>query len=125
MKTLSILFATALVALSVHAKDFEDIAPAEVLKLAEAKKAVIIDVNGEESYKKGHVPGALSYVAIKDKFAESLPADKSTLIIAYCGSPKCKAYKKAAEAAVKLGYTNVKHMSAGISGWRKAGLKTE
>jgi rhodanese-related sulfurtransferase len=27
--------------------------------------------------------------------------------------------------AAKLGYKNVKHMSAGISGWKKAGEKTE
>ena len=30
-----------------------------------------------------------------------------------------------ARAAEKLGYKNVKHMSAGLSGWNKAGEKTE
>ena len=31
----------------------------------------------------------------------------------------------AANAAKSLGYTNVKHLVAGISGWKKAGEKTE
>jgi rhodanese-related sulfurtransferase len=35
------------------------------------------------------------------------------------------AYKQAATAAEKLGYKNVKHLSAGISGWKDAGEKTE
>lgn len=35
------------------------------------------------------------------------------------------AYQTAARAAKDLGYTNVKHLSAGISGWRQAGEKTE
>ena len=54
-----------------------------------------------------------------------MPADKNALIVAYCGGPKCSAYKRAADLASKLGYKNVKHMSAGISGWKKAGEKTE
>jgi rhodanese-related sulfurtransferase len=86
---------------------------------------VIIDVNGDESFKAGHVPGALNFVAIKDSFALNLPQKKDALIVAYCGNPKCGAYLKAAKAAEKLGYTNIKHMSAGISGWKAAGMKTE
>ena len=89
------------------------------------KKATIIDVNGTESYNKGHVPGALDFTAIKDKFAESLPKDKNALIVAYCGNPKCKAYQAAAKKAEELGYKNIKHMSAGIQGWKDAGQKME
>jgi rhodanese-related sulfurtransferase len=47
------------------------------------------------------------------------------LIVAYCGNPSCPAYRAAAEAAKKLGYKNIKHLSAGIMGWRDAGEKTE
>ena len=52
-------------------------------------------------------------------------ADKKALIVAYCGGPRCNAYTAAANAAKELGYTNVKHLSAGISGWKAAGEKTE
>jgi rhodanese-related sulfurtransferase len=63
--------------------------------------------------------------AQKAKLASLLPQDKGALIVAYCGGPKCGAYKSAAAAAKKLGYTNVKHLSAGISGWKKAGEAVE
>jgi rhodanese-related sulfurtransferase len=88
-------------------------------------KAVIIDVNGSQSYKNGHVPGALNFADVSKDLASKLPADKNALVIAYCGGPSCNAYTRAANAAKELGYTNVKHMSAGISGWLQAGEKTE
>jgi rhodanese-related sulfurtransferase len=125
MKKLYALLLTAVFAVSAYAGDFTDISINEVNKLAESKSAVIIDVNGDESFKAGHVPGALDFAAIQDKLAASLPQKKDTLIVAYCGNPKCGAYLKAAKAAQKLGYTNIKHMSAGITGWKAAGLKTE
>ena len=34
-----------------------------------------------------------------------------------------RAYQSAAKAAEKLGYKNVKHLVAGISGWQEAGEK--
>jgi rhodanese-related sulfurtransferase len=125
MKKLYALLVTAVFAVSAYAGDFADISINEVNKLAESKTAVIIDVNGDESFKAGHVPGALDFAAIQDKLAASLPQKKDALIVAYCGNPKCGAYLKAAKAAQKLGYTNIKHMSAGIAGWKAAGLKTE
>jgi len=125
MKKLLTFLVTAVVAVSAYAADFPDISANDVNKLAESKSAVIIDVNGDESYKAGHVPGALNFVAIKDNLAASLPKKKDSLIVAYCGNPKCGAYLRAAKAAQKLGYTNIKHMSAGISGWKAAGMKTE
>jgi len=125
MKKLLALLATAAVAVSAYAGEFADISVTDVKALAEAKSAVILDANGTDSYNKGHVPGALNFAAIKDNLAASLPADKGALIIAYCGNPKCGAYLQAARAAEKLGYTNIKHMSAGIAGWNDAGMKTE
>ena len=125
MKKLFAILVAAVVAISAYAGEFTDISINEVKKLAESKSAVIIDVNGDESFKAGHVPGALDFAAIKDNLASSLPKKKDALIVAYCGNPKCGAYLRAAKAAQKLGYTNIKHMSAGISGWKAAGMKTE
>jgi rhodanese-related sulfurtransferase len=126
MKKIFALLVTAFVAAAVHAADpFPEISVADVNAAAKAKSAVIIDVNGTDSYNAGHVPGALNYEAIQDKFAANLPKDKDALVIAYCANPKCGAYARAATAAKKLGYTNVKHMTAGIAGWKDAGMKTE
>src|ERR1019366_6058606 len=125
MKKLLALLVAAFAAVSSYAAEFADISVNEVNKLAESKSAVIIDVNGDDSFKAGHIPGAITFAAIKDNLTVSLPKKKDALIIAYCGNPKCGAYLKAAKAAEKLGYTNIKHISAGISGWKAAGMKTE
>ena len=125
MKKMLSLFAVTFIAASLFAGEFPDISVSDVNALTKTKKAVIIDVNGSESYAQGHVPGALDFEAVQAKLADVLPKDKNTLIVAYCGNPKCKAYLSAAKAAEKLGYKNVKHMSAGIAGWKDAGQPTE
>jgi hypothetical protein len=96
MKKILALAATLFLSASVFAGEYPDISVKEVKALVASKKAVFIDVNGSESYAKAHVPGALDFDAIEKDFAKSLP-----------------------------GYKNVKHMSAGISGWTAAGEKTE
>ncbi|MEM0897672.1 MAG: rhodanese-like domain-containing protein, partial [Verrucomicrobiota bacterium] len=91
----------------------------------DAKEVTVVDVNGTRAYKKGHIPSAIDFQASSEDFAKLLPSDKGALIVAYCGGPKCSAYKKAAEAAADLGYTNVKHFSGGRSGWEGAGEEFE
>ena len=125
MKKILALAATLFLSASVFAGEFPDISVKEVKSLVASKKAVFIDVNGSESYAKAHVPGALDFDAIEKNFAKSLPADKSSLIVAYCGNEYCSAYLSAATAAMDLGYTNVKHFSRGIDGWKKAGGKLD
>lgn len=92
------------------------------LKQAIATKSVtLLDANGSESFAKGHLPSAIDFEANKADLAKVLPADKGALIVAYCGGPKCGAWKDAAAAAVKLGYTNVQHFAGGLAGWKEAG----
>jgi rhodanese-related sulfurtransferase len=101
--------------------EFADISHDDLTKVVKAKSAVIIDVNGSDSYKAGHIPGAIDFETNEKALAKSLPADKNALVIAYCGSPQCPAWKEAAKAVAALGYTNVKHYPGGISGWKDAG----
>ena len=108
-----------------RADEYPDISIGDLKKAIAEKKVVVIDVNGSASYKNGHVPTAIDFAASKEKLADVLPKDKGALVVAYCGGPSCNAYTQAAAAARKLGYTNVKHLSAGISGWLQAGEKTE
>lgn len=120
-----IALAFALVASSLFAAEFPDISIADLKQAIADKKVTVIDVNGSSSYANGHVPGAIDFTASKEDLASKLPSDKGALVVAYCGGPKCSAYKAAAKEAEKLGYTNVKHLSAGISGWKDAGEKLE
>jgi rhodanese-related sulfurtransferase len=122
-KLLALAF--SLFAASVMAAEFPDISIADLKQAIADKKVTVIDVNGAASYKNGHVPGAVSFAEAKADLASKLPADKNALVVAYCGGPQCSAYKAAANAASSLGYTNVKHLSAGISGWKAAGESLE
>ena len=124
-KLLALLTTSLLAATVVYAGEFPDISIAELKKAIASKKVVVIDVNGSDSFKNGHIPGAVDFGTSKAKFASVLPDDKNALVVAYCGGPSCNAYQSAAKAAEKLGYKNVKHLSAGISGWLQAGEKTE
>jgi len=117
-KIIALVF--ALVASSVFAAEFPDISIADLKQAIADKKVTVIDVNGAASYAAGHVPSAINFATQKDSLAAALPADKGALVVAYCGGPACSAYKAAANAASQLGYTNVKHLSAGISGWKAA-----
>jgi|TARA_Y100000994_G_scaffold92168_1_gene76072 rhodanese-related sulfurtransferase len=126
MKKLLALFATAILALNVQAGEYPDISITDLDKAIKSGKVVVIDVNGAKSFtKRGHIPGAVSFTGAKDLAKQLAKADKGALVVAYCGGPSCSAYKRGASAAEKLGFKNVKHLSAGISGWIKAGKKLE
>ncbi len=117
--------AAAFAADSAAPAKIADISIPELKAAIAAGKVAVIDVNGTASYAAGHIPGAVDFAVTKDKLASVLPADKSALVVAYCGNEHCGAYKRGANAALALGYTNVKHLSAGIAGWKKAGEATE
>ena len=125
--TLLMIAAVSVMVFAARAAETEwpDVSIADVKTSIAAKTIVLVDANGTESWKKGHIPGAIDFEASKDKLADLLPKDKAALVVAYCGGPQCGAYKAAAEAAKSLGYTNVKHLSAGIKGWKKAGEAME
>lgn len=130
MKTLIATFACALIAASTaFAGEYPDVSIKKLQELIDAKQVVVLDVNGSKSYEKGHIPGAIDFKANKDNIADLLAkasgGKKDIAVVAYCGGPTCSAYKAGAAAAEKAGFTNVMHLSAGISGWLQAGAKTE
>ena len=124
-KLVSLLCALAITPIMALAADkFPDISHDELKAAIAEKKVALIDVNGSDSYKAGHIPGAVDFESTKD-LAKTLPADKNALIVAYCANEQCSAYQQGAKAAKALGYTNVKHYPKGIQGWKKAGETTE
>jgi rhodanese-related sulfurtransferase len=100
---------------------FADVNYEELSKLVASKSVVLLDANGSTSFAEGHIPGAIDFKATAADLAGKLPADKGALVVAYCGGPSCGAWEEAAKAAKSLGYTQIKHFSAGISGWKKSG----
>jgi rhodanese-related sulfurtransferase len=126
MKKLLALVCTLLLGSVAMAEDkYPDISHDELKTAIEKKAVTLIDVNGTATYEKGHIPGAVDYNKVKLKLADLLPKNKDALIVAYCANENCSAYQAGAKAAKDLGYTNVKHYSKGIMGWKDAGEKTE
>ena len=76
---------------------------------------IILDVRTQEEFDQGHIPGAILIpdYEIEEK-AEAVLKDKDQLILVYCRSGRRS--KLAAEALVKLGYTNIKEFG-GIIDW--------
>ncbi|MEO5970289.1 MAG: rhodanese-like domain-containing protein [Bdellovibrionia bacterium] len=99
------------------------ISHAALTQSIQAKSITVIDVNSQDSFNKNHVTGAFHYGSHESDFDKLLPAKKDAQIVAYCGGPKCGAWKKAAERACEQGYTNIFHYKDGISGWVKAEKK--
>lgn len=124
-KLITLAFALIASFSTVMAAEFPDISIEDLKQAIADKKVTVIDVNGSGSYQAGHVPTAIDFQAQGASLASLLPADKGALVVAYCGGPQCSAYKAAAKKAAELGYTNVKHLSAGISGWKAASAPLE
>ena len=104
---------------------FEDVPHKDLVAAVNAGKVTLLDCNNTLTYNKNHIPGALNYGKVKNDLAKVLPADKGALIVAYCGDPDCSAYKGGANAALELGYTNVKSYTPGIKGWLESKEKIE
>ena len=116
----SIIF-FALFAVSLSAENYPDISIQDLQKAISSGKVALIDINGAKSFARGHIPTAIEFSSAKAKLGDLLPENKETLIVSYCGGPGCRAYKRGADAAAKLGFKNIKHLSAGISGWKRSG----
>jgi rhodanese-related sulfurtransferase len=110
---------------AMAADRFPDISHNELKTAILEKKVTLLDAAGSESYKSGHIPGALDFQTVKDGLNAKLPADKGALVVAYCANERCPFYQRAATAAKALGYTNVKHYVKGIAGWRESGEAVE
>ena len=87
---------------------------------------ILINVLSASSYTKSRLKGSINipYSDIGAIAPRILP-DKSAEIVVYCGSYKCGASIKAAQALKKLGYTNVGDYKGGLREWSALGLPLE
>ncbi len=103
---------------------YPEINYAQLKKALDAKQVFLIDANREETFNKGHLPGAKS-LANLEKLEPQLPYLKSYPIVVYCGGPQCTAWYWAADFATAKGYTNIMHYKQGTKGWKAAGATFE
>lgn len=102
----------------------KSVSPTDLAALVRERAVTIIDVNSPQRWQEGHVPGARN-LDPHTYASDALPPDVASPLVFYCSNPLCRKAPQAARRAKAMGYTNVRVMSAGIVGWRDAGLPVD
>lgn len=101
----------------------KSISPKQLHERMQNGALTIVDVNAQHAWLKARVPGAINLGVDFDPGA--LPPDKCASLVFYCSNPLCTKAPGAARRAKKLGYTDIRVMSAGIAGWTDAQLPVD
>jgi rhodanese-related sulfurtransferase len=91
------------------------------------KNASIVEVLPEQSFREGHLPGAINVPfdsGFDERIQSALP-DKEALVVVYCASTECRLSPEAAEHLDRLGYSHVFDYKAGKADWKDANLPVE
>ncbi len=82
---------------------------------------VLLDVRSPESFREGHIPGAVNLPHGKLVERNLQPYAPETLFVVYCGGPHCNGADRGARRIASLGRL-VKKMIGGIEGWKDEGF---
>lgn len=96
----------------------------QVKELFDTGEAVIIDARDRETFRKGHIKGAISLPVgeaggLIPPFAERTPKDK--LLVVYCGGYDCHDSKLLGEKLLAAGFSQVFVYEGGFPEWQDAG----
>lgn len=88
------------------------------------EKVTLIDVREDNEWAAGHAKGAvhLSKGVIERDIEKKVP-EKNAKLVLYCGGGNRSAL--AADALMKMGYSNVFSLAGGLGEYQKAGLPTD
>lgn len=97
------------------------------LAAARQRGAVVLDVRVPEAYRRGHVPGAVSFPAVVA--AELLPSWQTRLegaaVYVYCGHADCDAALAVALLLRRRGIDHVRLFVGGFEAWERASREVE
>ncbi|HWU88871.1 MAG TPA: rhodanese-like domain-containing protein, partial [Kofleriaceae bacterium] len=81
----------------------------------------VIDVREADEYAQGTIPGAVHIPRgfLEIRIERAVP-DRDAPVVVYCGSGTRSVL--AARSLAELGYTNVRSLAGGFTGWKRAGL---
>ena len=82
----------------------------------------LVEVLSEDSFKRGHIPGAINIPGGNLESEAEKHLDKTDKIVVYCSSYSCQASTNAAKTLLEMGYENVLDFKAGKKGWSDVGL---
>lgn len=94
-------------------------------KTANKESFKLVEVLPEDSFKQGHIPGAVNLPLEQLSARAGINLKKSDTIIVYCGGYACQASTKAAEALLNMGYKKTLDFKGGKKTWVGAGLELE
>jgi rhodanese-related sulfurtransferase len=97
-------------------------------KMDKKENFVLIDILGEFSYGRAHVPGAVMIDAHQSDFVVQIKKmfpNMNQEIIVYCASFSCPLSGESANRLVNAGYQKVLAFEGGLMDWAKAGYDFE
>jgi molybdopterin/thiamine biosynthesis adenylyltransferase/rhodanese-related sulfurtransferase len=93
-------------------------------ELAAGKQPAIIDVREADEHAQGVIPGAVHIPrGFLELRIEKAVMDRETAVVLYCAAGTRSVL--AVRSLLELGYSNVRSLSGGFNGWKKAGLAWE
>ncbi len=105
---------------SVEGGFYRNVTSTELQTMLADKDFVFINVHIPFAGDIANTDLSIPYDQIEQNLAK-LPADKNAQIVLYCRSGRMSAI--AAEALVKLGYTNLWNLDGGMVAWEQAGYE--
>ncbi|MCP3900243.1 MAG: rhodanese-like domain-containing protein [Desulfobacteraceae bacterium] len=113
---------------SVIKRDREINNSIDMKKIVEDSYSLIVDARLEESYIKGHIPGARSiplsqFGEFIGSFYETVPLERK--IVVYCSSRECTDSHALAQKLSEVGYENIQVFSGGFVEWEQGGYQIE
>ena len=89
------------------------------------EKFKLVEVLSPDSFRQGHIPGAINIPV--DKLSNEAPKKlkKSDTIVVYCASYSCHASTNATIILMKMGYKKVLDFKGSKKAWVDAGLELE
>jgi len=98
----------------------------ELKKMIESKANIlIVDTQPKGAYEIGHIKGAVNFPwAMEIKDPKELPKDKLLVLYCDCGHEE-DSISVATQLITKWGYSNIKVLEGGWSGWVKLGYPIE
>ena len=84
------------------------------------ERIVVVDARSLESFRCGHIPGAINIPHRTMSVETTAQIDKSALVVVYCDGIGCNGSTKGALRLLKLGF-RVKELIGGLDWWRRDG----
>jgi rhodanese-related sulfurtransferase/DNA-binding transcriptional ArsR family regulator len=113
----------ALAQLRENQHTLEGVDRAELARLANAGKVIVLDVRPKDEFEAAHLPHAIS-IPLDDLENSLGKIPKHQTVVAYCRGPYCLLASQAVSLLRKHGFT-ASQLGEGLVEWRERGLPTE